>query len=357
MKPRYVLSLVLALMLLSAGSACGLRKPIPEGAELIPADATFAISLDVPSLMNSRLYELYKSRESAFGLNRVNFLRFAEATGLDPSKDIQRVMFLATAGDDGLREMSGVAMGTFDGRKVYDFLKDSGLPSQKIGGMDIFEVLVLDGRCRFCIGVVDASTAVFGDGETLEKIAQVKSGSKPGLSAEERAGRLLRRMSREPEGWGIVRADDLRGAIGGMIGSLSQSKALAALGPIREISFSFDDGEPIRALVEITAATDEDAMRVADILKGAESIGRLALRETSPELGRLVSDLVIEADTGIVRAAGSIPSSDVDNMAKLLGGGMGGLMGFGGLGETAPDEPTTAEPDPPAAPPDGASAP
>ncbi|MGH9870453.1 MAG: hypothetical protein ACREAA_20145 [Candidatus Polarisedimenticolia bacterium] len=351
MKPRFVPSLVLALTLMGAVSACGLRKPLPEGAELIPADATFAISLDVPSLLNSRLYELYKSRESAFGLNRLNFYKFAEATGIDPSKDVQRVMFLATAGDDGLREMSGVAMGTFDGRKVYDFLKDSGLPSQKVAGMDIFEVVVLDGRCRFCIGVVDASTAIFGDGETLEKVAQVKSGSKPGLSAEERAGRLLRRMGRDPEGWGIVRAEDLRGAIGGVLGGLNQANALAALGPIREVSFSFDDGEPIRALVEMTAATDEDAMRVADILKGAESLGRLALKETSPDLGRLMSDLVIEADTGIVRAAGSIPSSDVDNVARLLGGKMGGLMGFGGAGQ-----PTSGQPDPPAGP-DGASTP
>jgi hypothetical protein len=113
---------MVALLCLMTAAACGTRRPIPEGAELIPADATFALSLDVPSLLNSRLYEMYKSRESAFGLNRVNFYRFAEATGLDPSRDIQRVIFVATAGEEGLREMSGVAIGTFDGRNVLDFL-------------------------------------------------------------------------------------------------------------------------------------------------------------------------------------------------------------------------------------------
>src|SRR5262249_28867248 len=110
------------VLVLLALAACGLRKPLPEGAELIPSDATFAISLDVPTLLNSRLYELYKERESAFGLNRVNFYRFAKATGVDPSKDVQRLIFMATAGDEGLREMSGVAIGSFDGRKMHDFL-------------------------------------------------------------------------------------------------------------------------------------------------------------------------------------------------------------------------------------------
>jgi hypothetical protein len=314
--------------------ACGLRKPLPEGAELIPADATFAISLDIPSLMKSRVYEMYKQREASFGLNRVNFLRFAEATGLDPSRDVQRLIFIATAGDEGLREMSGVAMGTFDGRKVLNFLKDSGLPSRQVAGMDIFEILVLDGRCRFCVGVVDASTAVFGDDQTLEKIARVRAGETPGLSAQDRAGRLLRRMGRDPEGWGILRAGDLRERLQDVLGGLdANGSALAALGPIQEVSFSFDNAEPVRILVELTATSEQDAMRVADILKGAESLGRLALKETRPELGGLMSDLRVEADTGIVRVAGSLPSSDIDIAARILGSGFGDLTGEPGGAE------------------------
>jgi hypothetical protein len=336
---RILKGIVAALVLVTL-AACGLMKPLPEGAELIPADATFAISLDIPSLMNSRIYQIYKEREAAFGLNRMNFLKFAEATGLDPTKDVQRLIFMATAGDEGLREMSGVAIGTFDGRKVHTFLKDSGLPSRQVAGMDIFEILVLNGRCRFCVGVVDASTAVFGDDITLEKIARVHAGETQGLAQQERAGRLLRRMGRDPEGWGILRADDLRDRVQEVLGGLgANNSAFASLGPIQEISFSFDNAEPMRILVELTATNDQDAMRVADILKGAESLGRLALRETRPELGGVMSDLLIEADTGIVRVAGSLPSSDVDIAARILGGGFGDMVG-GPRGEepTGPGE-------------------
>ncbi|HKY32129.1 MAG TPA: hypothetical protein VJV23_06310 [Candidatus Polarisedimenticolia bacterium] len=337
-----------ALAAAALTAACGVRKPLPEGAELIPADTTFALSLDVQALTSSRLYEMYQD-QAILGKNRLNFYKFAEATGLDPGKDVQRVIFLARAGEGGLEEMSGVAIGTFDGRKVSDFLKDSGLPSHDVAGMPIYEILFLEGRCRFCVAVADASTALFGDGETLAKIAQVRAGRTAGLSSEERPGRLLRRMQRDPEAWGIIRAHDLKGPLQQALGRLdANTGGLAALGPLQELAFSFDTAEPMRVLVEMSASSEKDAMRMADVLKGGESLARLALEQTKPEMGRLLQDLVIEADTGLVRMAGSIPSSDVDTVVRVLG--IGRMME-----EISPPAP----PDPPEAPvfPGGASSP
>ena len=90
--------------------SCGLRAPLPEGAELIPGDATFAVSVDVPAILDSNLYKTLRSNESYFGQNRANFYRFAEATGLDPTKDIQRVLFLARASEDGIAQMTGLVL-------------------------------------------------------------------------------------------------------------------------------------------------------------------------------------------------------------------------------------------------------
>lgn len=310
----------LILVAAATGVACGLGRSLPEGAELIPGDATLAISVDVPAILDSRIYKLYQSNERLFGRNRLNFYRFAEATGLDPAKDITRLVLMAKAGEGEFADMSGLAIGNFDGRKVHKFLKDSGLPSKTVAGLEIFEFIVIQDRCRFCLAVVDASTAAFGDGETLEKIALVKSGQIKGLAEEERAGRMLRRLGRDPEAWGIVRADDLKGTLAAALSRVSaDSSALKFLGPIHELSLSFDTAEPMRILVELTASSQQDALMVADILKGAESLGRLTLRETRPELARLMSDFAVEADTGLVRVSGSLPTSDVDAVTQLLG--------------------------------------
>lgn len=299
--------------------ACQGRSPLPEGAELIPADTTFALSVDVPAVLNSEIYKRYQAQESAFGKNRLNFLRFAQATGLDPSKDIKRLLLMARAGESGLAEMSGVATGSFDGRKVHDFLVASGMPSRQVEGVDIFEFLVVEDRCRFCLAVIDASTAAFGDGETLEKIARVRKGSEAALASGD-AGRLLRRVSRGAEAWGILRADDIKKRLTDVLSKVrADGGALAALGPIHEAAFSFDTTEPMRVLIEMTATSEDDAMKVADILKGAESLGRLALKEAKPELGKILSDLTVEADTGVVRVSVSIPSSDVATVIQVLG--------------------------------------
>jgi len=321
-RPRQqALAVVAVLAVVFAGMAsCSFKPFLPEGAELIPADTTLAVSVDVPALLESKLYEIYKANESLFGRNRLNFYRFAEATGLDPSKDIHRLLFMARAGTEDYADMSALAIGTFDGRKVHDYLKESGLPSHEIEGMDIFEFIVIAGRCAFCVGVIDAGTAVFGNGETLETIARIHAGTEKGLSEEERASRLLRRVGDRASVWGILRTDDIKENLMEAVRNFSvDSSALSALGPIHEVTFSFDTTDPMRVLVEMSADTDKDAFMVADVLKGAESLGRLALREARPELSVVMSDLVIEADTGIVRIAGSIPAQDVDAVSNALG--------------------------------------
>ncbi len=319
-KTRFsVMAFVTGTVILACAAAC-VDRSYPEGANLVPADATFAVSFDIQEILDSRLYKRFESRDDIFGRNRLNFYRFAEAAGLDPARDIDRVLFLARASEGGLEDMSALVTGAFDGEKVHQYLVDSGLPSTESSGIDIFEFIVVNDRCVFCIAVIDSSTAAFGDGETLVEIAQVREGSLPGITTGEKPARLLSRMTRNPDVWGIVRAEDLRGALRDVLARMSnETGALSALGPVQAMAFSFNATEPMRVLVEVAASSEEDAMLVADVLTGAEALGRLALRETRPELARLMSDLVIEADTGVVRVAGSIPTSDVETVTRLLG--------------------------------------
>lgn len=318
--------------------SCGLRAPLPEGAELIPGDTTFAMSVDVPAILESNLYKSLRANEGYFGTNRANFYRFAEATGLDPARDVQRVLFIARTGGEQMAQMTGIVIGSFDGRKVHDYLVESGLPVRQVEGMDIFEMVVVADRCVFCLAVIDSSTAAFGAGETLDTIAKIRKGTEKGLSEEERAGRLLRRVGRHPEAWGILRAENLTGALMSMFQRITpgDTSALDVLGPIQEVSFSFDTAEPLRLLVEMAASTEDDALLVADVLKGAESVGRIALREARPEMGEFLSDIVIEADTGIVRLSASVPSNEIRSLTELFGDGL--LAG----GIAAPQPPGSA---------------
>ncbi|HET6372711.1 MAG TPA: hypothetical protein VFG76_05355 [Candidatus Polarisedimenticolia bacterium] len=313
------MAITLGLLAAAATVACGSARRLPEGAELIPAGITVTLAVDVPAVLNSDLYKRYETDESFFGRNRQNLYRFAEAAGLDPAKDLRKVIFLVGAGEEGLEDMSAVVTGTFDGAKVHAFLADSGVPSHQVAGIDIFEFIIIDGRCRFCMAVVDGSTAAFGDGETLGKIAEVKKGVTPGLATVEGPARLLTRMGPGPDVWGIVQAGDLKRVLAEMLSQLdARGSQLSKLGPIHEAAFSLELNEPLRVALELTTDSKEDALLVADVLKGAEAVARLALRETKPETARLMSDLMVEADTGLVRVAGSLPGSDIETVVRTL---------------------------------------
>lgn len=317
-------SFVVILLGLAAAlsvASCGGRS-LPEGVGLVPADATFAISLDVPSIMTSELYEAFESSDGLFGRNRMNFYRFAEAAGLDPRADVRRLVFLMRAGESGLEDMSAIVTGSFDGKKVHAYLSDSGLPVHQVSGTDIFEFIMINDECRFCMAVIDDQTAAFGDGKTLAKIAQVHEGSVASLSSSDTAGRLLSRLGRDPDVWAVLMTSDLAGPLANLMSTIgSDAGGLKGLGPIDAAAFSANATDPMRVLIELSAASDEDAMLVADILKGGEALGRVALRESRPELARILTDLVIEADTGLIRITASIPSSDIKAVAGTLGGG------------------------------------
>src|SRR5688572_14354042 len=62
----------------------------------------------------------------------------------------------------------------------------------------------------------------------------------------------------------------------------------------------------------------------------------------------MMSDLLIEADTGLVRVAGSIPSSDMDIEAHILGGGHSGFGTPGPDDSPSPDGPGEVGETPPA---------
>jgi hypothetical protein len=318
-RSRKTVVIVMGLLAALSAVACGGRS-LPEGVDLVPADATFAISLDVPAIMSSELYEALESSDGLFGRNRMNFYRFAEAAGLDPRTDIRRLIFLMRAGKKGVEDMSAIVTGSFDGKKVHDYLTDSGLPVHQVSGTDIFEFIMINDECRFCMAVIDEHTAAFGDGQTLAKIAKVHEGSMPALSSDGTIGRLLSRLGRDPDVWAVLMTSDISGALADLMSRVSaDAGGLKGLGPVRGAAFSFNATDPMRVLIELAADSEEDAMLVADILKGGEALGRLALRESRPELARIMSDLAIEADTELIRITGSVPSADIQTVTRLLG--------------------------------------
>ena len=321
---------IAALALLCNG--CGLTAGMPEGSEFIPADSAFVLSLNLPVLASTELYKELKEQGGAVGFNRLNFMQFARATGLDPVRDVKWLTFLGRGegdGGPGVDQLSALVSGSFDGKKVYDFLKDSGLPFETHAGLDIFQLVIVEGRCRLCIAVLDDDTAAFGDGETLRAMGEARQDPASALASDETAGRLLSRLEHRSAIWGVARGRKLAGAFTGFLQEMAQPDSeLSVFTSIQDVGFFVAAGDTILLAVDAVTLSEEDALTVADILKGAGAMGKMALKQTGGDASRFLTSFKVQVDGVMVRASTSFPQSD---LVELSRGAMADLFQFPSL--------------------------
>jgi hypothetical protein len=338
-------------------NGCGLSSGMPEGSQFIPADSALALSFNLPALTATDLYKELQQQGGAVGLNRLNFMQFAKAAGLDPVRDVKWLTFLGRgAAEEGLQvdQLSALVSGSFDGGKVYSFMKESGLPFETHAGLDIFQVLIVDDRCRLCIAILDDHTAAFGDGETLRGMGEARQNPSSALASDETAARLLTRLDSRAAIWGIARGRRLAGSLAGFLQQMAaQSKEAAAFTSIEDIAFFVAAGENILLAADAVARSEEDAMLIADILEGAGAMGRLALKQArQQEAGKFLTSFKVQVDGLVVRASTSFPQSALVELAQgamsdlfLMPAMPFGLGGMPGMGGATPDP---ADDDPPA---------
>ncbi len=339
---------------------CGIAAGLPAGAEYIPPDTAFVLAMNLKTLASTDLYRELKEQGGAVGLNRLNFFQFATATGLDPARDVEWLTFVGRGkGEEGMAidQLSALVRGSFDGKKVYDFLKDSGLPYETHFGLDIFQVVIVQDRCRLCVAVLDDQTAAFGDGETLRSMGEARQGGSPGLTGDATAARILSRVDRNAAIWGLARGRQLAGSLAGFLQKMAEErKELAAFKSIEDIAFFVTTGETILVAADAVARNEEEALLIGDILEGAGAMGKLALKQTGVEASRLLSGFEVQVDGTVVRASTTFPQAALVDLAHSA---MADMFPFGRLspfsaslpgnaqeGEAQPSEAAPPEPSP-----------
>lgn len=341
-------------------AGCSFQARLPRGAVYLPADAAFVLSLDLQALASTDLYKELEQRGGAVALNRLNFLKFAQVAGIDPVKDVRWLTFSGRGASEigpGIDELSAVVSGTFDGKRIDDFLKDSGLPFESHMDLDIYQVVMVEGRCRLCIAILDDTTAAFGDGETLRAMAEGRGNPDLSLPGDETARRLLSRVDTRAAIWGLVRGKDFAGPFADLMTRLAGGSATAeAIGTVRDVAFFVSAGRDVTVAVDALARSSEDALIVADILEGAGAIGKLALKQAKPEASQLLTTFRVQVDGELLRASTSFPQASLLELSRtfasdVLGGSRfaGPLMGLESLGgsDRGPIPAITIPPAPP----------
>lgn len=334
-------------------TGCGLASGMPEGSQFIPADSSLVISLNLPALAATDLYRELQESGGGVALQRMNFMQFAKATGLDVVRDVRWLTFLGRGpAREGMAvdQLSALVSGSFDGSKVHDYLKDTGLPFETHAGLEIFQIVIVEGRCRLCVAVLDDSTAAFGDGVTLRAMGEARNDPASSLASDPTAERLLSRLDHRAAIWGLARGRQLAGSLAGFLQQMAeQSREISAFTAIEDIAFFVAAGENILLAADAVARNEEEALLIADILEGAGAMGKLALKQAGQqEASRFLTSFKVQVDGLVVRASTSFPQSvlvdlsrsAMSDMFRLPVPGMGmGPMGGDLIPPTEPDQP------------------
>ena len=210
---------------------------------------------------------------------------------------------------------------------MHDVLKDSGMPHETRGGTDIFQMVIVEGRCRFCIAVFDDTTAAFGDGDTLAAMAEARASAETSLRGNRDAARLLTRVPGDASIWGLVRGVELaKPLVDALVNAEAAGSGARALGSIHDVSFFAVTGPTIIVAADAMTASEDDAMKVADVLQGAGSIGKLALKQAKPDAADLLADYKVNVDGPLLRASASIPQARLVELTRTAAEGFFGNL-------------------------------
>lgn len=296
-----------ALGVLFLGSAKAAVGPLPGEALLLPADAKFVGGIDVKRFTASPFYAKYASAR-AKGRPEA-FKDLEEKTGLNPERDLERVVF---AGTPAGRDSSGmvVALGRFDRAKLSRAVETltKGVSSKAVQGVTVY--LFNEGEKRAgALAFVDDRTLVMGSQATVE--AAVLSVAQGGDSLKQNATimALLEKIRPDATFWMVGDQSVLQNlpknvpaGVAGQQVTLPGLRNLAAWG----------DLDPQIAIEVVGEADDEaSAKNLADVVRGLVALAALQANQ-KPELKELAAAVSVANDASSVRVNARVPYELLD---------------------------------------------
>ena len=299
MRVKTLLSFALVALL------CGCKAPKPASLHidqalenLIPPDTTFLLGANLEAIRNTPVYQKWLGQ-----LDLPQLKDFAEQTGVDPRKDLSRVLSCSNGKAAVL-----LARGTFNIRDLELRLAAKGAQKTDYKGHKLF------GDQRWAVTFMDASTAVAGSTTELRAIVDRQAAKGSGLSPALRA--KVDSISANSQVWAAV-VGGLQGLNIGVPDDSNLGSAIHLLQGIDSATLGVDLRTGLDLKAEADCHTDRDAKRINDAIKGLVGIGRLSTPDNQPELLKLYDAVKVTQQQAHVQILAQVGSDLVDKFLDL----------------------------------------
>jgi len=266
---------------------------------LVPSDTVFLLGARIDKIRDTDIYRKYLSQA-----NPTQIQQFAQATGIDPRKDLDEALACYN-GKVGLL----LIRGAFNKKDIERRLESRGAKPLAYKGIDML------GDERYSVALIDNSTAAAGNTATLKSAIGGRDRGNHGLPAALQTE--VNNIGHDNQIWmaltgGVPGIEAMTGTQGNLANVIRILRGIdnATAG------LNLTNGLVLAARAE---CRDDDAARhVHDALRGVIGIGRLSTPDSRPELLKVYDAIQVNQDRQNVSVSANLPPALVDAFADLL---------------------------------------
>ncbi len=297
-------NMIRRFFLLSAIAAVAVFGADNSLLSLVPADAKVAGGVQVTRTVASPFGQYVLSQ---MGQNNAHLQEFIDATGFDPRRDLQELVFASTGAPTGGQKGPGVvlARGVFNGPQILNAIK----AKEPAGTLTTYRGVPLFDKNNHGVAIADGWLAIAGEINMVKAALDRRAGSGAASPLVTKAAAAGSRY----DAWMVtngVFVAPLPGKAGG-------SPLAGGLQGIVETSGGLTFGNNVQFSGEALTRSAQDAQALVDVVKFITSMVQLnASNPEAQKLQPLLSSLQVAAEGTTVRMSFSIAQGDLEQLMQ-----------------------------------------
>lgn len=287
--------------------------PLPAEGLALPGDTQFVMGFDVHRLVASPFYQRFGKDPQGQG-RPPGFAQLEEKTGLNPERDVDRIVFGGRAVDKGPEGGVVLVSGRFDRTKLSRAIETEGkgVTFKSHEGTTVYLFREGQGARSGAVAFLDDDTLVLGPRESVEATITNYAGGKAPVRGNAALIALLESVKPGSTFWAVGDQSVLSRLPLSVPGAAGQGSI--TLPPVKSVVVT-GDFDPMVA-VELTgeAVDNKAAQNLADVVRGLVALASLQASQ-KPEMRELASAVSVTTEAARVRVNLRVPYELIDSLA------------------------------------------
>jgi hypothetical protein len=286
--------------------------PLPAEGLALPGDTRFVMGFDVHRFVASPFYQRFGKDRLGQG-RPPGFTELEEKTGLNPERDVDRILFAGRGVEKG-QEGVLLVSGRFDRTKLSRAIETEtkGVTSKGHEGTTMYLFREEAGKKAGAAAFLDDDTLVLGPRESVEATITNYAGGKAPMRSNAALVALLESVKPGSTFWAVGDQSVLSRLPLSIPGAAGQGSI--SLPPVKSVVVT-GDLDPMVA-VELTgeAVDGKAAQNLADVVRGFVALASLQANQ-KPELKDLASAISVTTDAARVHVNLRVPYELIDSLS------------------------------------------